>query len=211
MRKVIAFDFDGTLIDTMSSLADIAAAVINEYHGLAVEMARELFLRTSGRPFAEQIQRIFPDQPENKALVAEFERRKVAKLLDEPLFPEVKQLLVDLAAMGYINVISSSNVPDMIEKYVAKHDLKIEKVLGFRAPDFYKGKPHFDFLKAHYGVSNEEILFLGDSPEDYEHSALNSIPFIGRTGTFSREVLAKVGIKHIVDDLSEIKSMIEKV
>ena len=63
MRKVIAFDFDGTLIDTMSSLADIAAAVINEYHGLAVEMARELFLRTSGRPFAEQIQRIFPDQP----------------------------------------------------------------------------------------------------------------------------------------------------
>ena len=147
---------------------------------------------------------------ENKALVAEFERRKVAKLLDEPLFPEVKQLLVDLAAMGYINVISSSNVPDMIEKYVAKHDLKIEKVLGFRAPDFYKGKPHFDFLKAHYGVSNEEILFLGDSPEDYEHSALNSVPFIGRTGTFSREILAKVGIKHIVDDLSEIKSMIER-
>ena len=48
MSKIVAFDFDGTIVDSMPRLADIASELINRYYGLSLKISRDLY--TNLRP-----------------------------------------------------------------------------------------------------------------------------------------------------------------
>lgn len=91
MGKIVIFDFDGTIVDSMPRLADIAAGLINRYYGLSSKISRDLYIMTSGAPFVEQIEYMFPGKKENSEIVEEFERRKESELMNEPLFPEPRK------------------------------------------------------------------------------------------------------------------------
>ena len=50
--------------------------------------ARRLYLETSGIPFFQQLEVIFPNDPANAATAEEFERIKLEGYFDEPLFDD---------------------------------------------------------------------------------------------------------------------------
>src|ERR1051325_1960870 len=78
LPKVLLCDLDGTLIDSMPALADLATEVIEARYGTPRVLARELYLATCGLPFVKQLEEIFPDDPRNAAASAAFEGRKPA-------------------------------------------------------------------------------------------------------------------------------------
>src|SRR4029079_17301195 len=67
LPKVLLCDLDGTLIDSMPTLAEIATDVMEEVFGTPRVLGRELYLATCGIPFAKQLEEIYPGDPRNAA------------------------------------------------------------------------------------------------------------------------------------------------
>jgi len=203
MGKIVAFDFDGTIVDSMPRLADIASELINRYYGLSLEISRDLYIQTSGLPFTEQLEHMFPGKEENSEIVEEFERRKEEEVMNEPLFPETKDVLSSLAARGHKVVISSSNFQYIMDDYIDRRGLAPDLVLGYRE-GFSKGRDHFDYIKKHFHADTEDLIFVGDSLRDFEKARANGVRFIGRIGTFKKDDFRQAGAEQVVHDLREL-------
>src|SRR4029079_475738 len=76
LPKVLLCDLDGTLIDSMRALAEVATEVMEEVFGTPRVLARELYLATCGIPLAQQLEEIFPGDARNAAASPAFEARK---------------------------------------------------------------------------------------------------------------------------------------
>jgi phosphoglycolate phosphatase-like HAD superfamily hydrolase len=203
MGKIIIFDFDGTIVDSMPRLADIAAGLINRYYGLSSKISRDLYIMTSGAPFVEQIEYMFPGKKENSEIVEEFERRKESELMNEPLFPGTKEALAALAERGNKIVISSSNFQHLMEAYIKEQGLAPDLVLGHKE-GFSKGKDHFDYIKTHLRADTDDLVFVGDSLRDLEKAGENGVRFIGKIGTFTADEFREAGAAEVIHDLREL-------
>lgn len=210
MKEILVFDFDGTLIDSMGHLADIAAQEMKQVYGISFEMARHLYLLTSGIPFVEQLELIFPTKKENQGIVDEFEKNKADRLLEEPLFPEVREVFGKLTEMGYQLVISTSNFKELAEAYLNDRGLKVDLILGYK-PGFNKGKDHFEYIENYYEVSADQLVFIGDSLQDFKRAQASAITFIGRISTFTAEEMQNVGVKYFVENLSQLEKVLKQV
>src|SRR3954470_12157239 len=74
--RVLLCDLDGTLIDSMPTLADLATEVMESVYGTPRMLARELYLATCGLPFVKQLEEIYPGDPRNEGASDLFEGRK---------------------------------------------------------------------------------------------------------------------------------------
>jgi hypothetical protein len=124
---------------TTGHLATIAVRLLNSYFGLSLEMGKYLYVKTSGLPFEEQVELMFPNHEKNAELVASFEQEKEDTIFKQPLFPEVKSVFAALSTGGHRLVISSSNTRSMMEEYCSRTGLKVDLILGYRK-GFGKGE-----------------------------------------------------------------------
>ena len=183
--KLLVFDLDGTLIDTMGDYADKAAALICERYGTPREEARRRYFETSGLPFEHQLEQLFPGAPCNTEVAQIFESWKDGYLTNVTLSAETEQLLYSWRNAGFRVAISSNN----LEHYVRRlaRCWPVDAALGYRAKDgFGKGEPHFQKLEEHFGCSRERMLFIGDSPNDARIASQSEVPFLALlTGEFA--------------------------
>ncbi len=207
MSKIVVFDFDGTIVDSMPRLADIASQLINRYYGLSLEISRDLYILTSGLPFVEQMEYIFPGKKENSEIVEEFERKKEEEVMNEPLFPDTKEVLESLASQGHKVVISSSNFQHILEDYIRAKGLAPDLVLGHKE-GFSKGKDHFDYIRRCFHAETEDLIFVGDSLRDFRKARDNGIRFIGRIGTFTVNDFKRAGTHEVIHDLRELTEVL---
>lgn len=187
--KIIILDFDGTIADSMKFLEDLAVDVMKKNLPLhSSEELRRKYISTTGLPFCEQVELFLPDIPSEirKSIVDGFEITKKKSILDQPLFPEIKEVFEYLKEKEYILYISSSSLKKTIEKYFKLNGLShlIEDICGYRE-DFQKGADHFNYIMNKHKVSHKEMIFIGDSLKDKERALLSNISFIGRIGLFT--------------------------
>lgn len=185
------FDFDGTLVDSMAHFAELAGAVMRRFYDLPDREAREQYRQTSGLPFQEQMEQLFPGDARNAAAVAAYETAKAADYLTMPPFPDAGPTLDALRARGVTIAVSSNNFPHLVETYVTHHRLPADWICGWR-PDFAKGPAHFAYLLTAAGHSREATLFVGDSVKDVRTARAFGIDCVARIGTFTREELRAV-------------------
>jgi phosphoglycolate phosphatase-like HAD superfamily hydrolase len=182
MINLVIFDLDGTLIDSMSIFADIAAKLIHQNYNWTIPRARQEYLATSGLPFSNQLELLFPNHPLNQKINKEFEIEK--SKLNIPVPEESLTLLHELKARNIKTAISSSTSQQLLEKFMQKQALPVDLALGFR-PGFPKGKEHFNYCKQHFKIQKSKTLFVGDSLHDAQVAQDNKINFIGKIGTFT--------------------------
>ncbi|MDO8461688.1 MAG: HAD family hydrolase [Deltaproteobacteria bacterium] len=212
-KQVCVFDFDGTLVDSMSGFADIAAQVLSETHQILPSVARQKYLETSGLPFCEQIENIFPGDARNTEAVRRFEVEKKKNYLSKEFFQQVPEVLQYLREKGIKIAISSNNFQEVIETFLLEKGLSLsdpafDLVLGWQ-PNFAKGKEHFEQIQKTLKISSDGILFIGDSLKDAEKAAGHQVDFIGKTGTFSREEFHKQFPKiSVIDNLLQLKEIL---
>lgn len=209
--RAVMFDFDGTLVDTMGDFAGLAGALIAEAYGGTADEGRAAYLRTSGVPFFQQLQLLFPDDPRNAALVAAFEREKLRFYEGLGLYPDVPPALAALAARGIATVVSSNNFQDVVDTFLAGQDVRFDLVLGFR-DGFHKGAPHFAHAIEALGVAREGLVFVGDSVRDAELADAAGVRFVARTGTAPRTAFeARFGPEPFpfVDRLDEVLALVD--
>lgn len=186
-KNIIIFDYDGTLVDTMSVFADVASRLIFEHYGLNKGEARRKYLETSGLPFCKQIEIIFPGRNLNREIALAYEREKIEATADIAMDRETREALKILKDRGYELAVSSNNSQYNISQFVKNNRIGglFRLALGFK-DDFGKGREHFDFIKNELGLDSREMIFIGDSINDARLAKENDIDFVGKIGTFAK-------------------------
>jgi phosphoglycolate phosphatase-like HAD superfamily hydrolase len=184
LPKVLLCDLDGTLIDSMPTLADLATEVIEERYGTPRILARELYLATCGLPFEKQLEEIFPADPRNAAASVDFEARKPARCGAIRMAPETRRALEQMRAKGVRIAVSSNNGTENVAAFARNSGFGFDLVLGYGG-GLAKGRTHLDATSREFGTSRQEMLFVGDSLHDGEIAEREGIPFVGIATTFS--------------------------
>ncbi|GMT49820.1 MAG: hypothetical protein IEMM0008_1359 [bacterium] len=207
--KVCLFDFDGTLVDTMDHFADLAASIIDQKYTIPFDKARKDYLQTSGIPFFQQLEVLFPDKKENSVLADEFEEKKKGLFFSEHFSKDTIETMEGLKKHGLQIAISSGNFKDLVNEFLAHENLQFHYILGFEK-NFEKGEAHFHFIQKQTGCTKRELLFVGDSLKDAEKAAEYGVPFIGKLGTFARsDFLSEFPSIQTIEKLGELMEILK--
>ncbi len=186
LPKVLLCDLDGTLIDTMPILADLATDVLAEQYGMPRSLGRELYLTTCGLPFFQQLDAICPGDPRNAATAELFEGRKPARCRSARMPNDTRRALFSLQERGVRIVVSSNNGIDNVQAFERDSRFPFDLVLGY-GDGLAKGVPHIERAVSTFGVAKSNMLFMGDSLHDGEIAGSADLAFVGVAGTFSKE------------------------
>jgi len=206
---LVAFDLDGTLVDTMQGFADVAADVISERRGWTWERSREGYIETCGAPFHQQMELLFPAHADNAEGAAEFERRKEVVFYEARMDPAVKDALTALRDAGLRLAVTSNNFERLVRSMIEREAAGLfDEVLGFRE-GFAKGKDHFEALWTRFEMTPEGCVFVGDSLSDLKKAADAGTRFVGIHGTFARErFLALDASARTVGSVAELPALL---
>ncbi len=205
--KAIIFDFDGTIVDSMEAFADIASEVIPKHYGTSKEEARRLYIKTSGLPFFQQLEQIFPNHPSNTKAAEEYESTKKKDYLDKPAFDDVMDTVEGLRQFGVKTIVSSNNFQELVDTHIEKIGVEFDMVLGFK-DNFAKGEEHFAHIEDALNIQRDEMIFVGDSIKDGERAKHSGVNFIGKEGTFDASDFKREFPGVItISNLSELKDI----
>lgn len=186
LPRVLLCDLDGTLIDTMPTLADIAAEVMERFYGTPGVLARELYLATCGLPFAAQLEEIYPGDARNRVASDTFEAAKPARCNKVQMPAETRRALEALRGAGVRIVVSSNNGIDNVDAFAEASTFEFDLALGFGG-GLAKGRPHFDAVSRFFQIDRQQMLFVGDSLHDGEIAEREGVPFVALATTFAPE------------------------
>jgi len=205
--KVILCDLDGTLIDTMPILADLATDVLEEMYGMERGLARDMYLTTCGLPFIQQLEAICPGDLRNQAASDRFEAAKPARCNSAKLSLDTRMALQEMRDHGVRIVVSSNNGTENVHTFIKHNNFPFDLALGF-GNGLAKGKAHVELAMKHFAVAREDLMFVGDSLHDGVIADQERLRFIGVAGTFSRERFSLKFPKHtVVDRFGDISSL----
>lgn len=173
-RGLVVFDLDGTILDDIGLIGDVAGDVLAKAFGTPAAEGRLHYLATTGMPFEAQLAQLYPDVPaDERAQTARiFHQRKVAEAYAHAgVFPEVPKLLKRLTADGWTLVVSTGAEREMADLVLEREGLRFwfEGILG--SGQGTKREHLAEFQRRYPGA----IVFLvGDSRFDME--AVSAIP-----------------------------------
>jgi phosphoglycolate phosphatase-like HAD superfamily hydrolase len=186
LPKVLLCDLDGTLIDTMPVLADLATEVMVGMYGIPKVLGRELYLATCGLPFIKQLADIFPGDARNQEASDLFEAAKPARCDSARMPADTRAALAELQRRGVRIAVSSNNGRTNVATFAANAGFPFDLVMGY-GDGLAKGRPHIEMVERTFGISRGEMLFIGDSLHDGEIAQVEGLPFVGVAGTFPKE------------------------
>ena len=206
--EVLIFDFDGTIVDSMPFLTDVAVSLITSRYGAPADEARKGYIETCGLPFSRQIEILFPGDGRNRETAGLFEDEKRKHLLKFELFPDVLPAIADIRRRGIKVCVSSGNKEDLITRLLETRGLEVDLIMGYR-PGFMKGPDHFECARETFESSLDRVVFVGDSQVDWRTARDMGVGFIVRVGLHTREEIGRLlpGVR-AVDSLSDILPML---
>jgi phosphoglycolate phosphatase-like HAD superfamily hydrolase len=201
--KVIMFDFDGTLADTLDTLVTITNRLALEfgYKPTAPEELAQIRNLSSREIVMQSGISIFK---------IPFLLKKIKGNLHDEIqylnsIPGIKEALIQLKYEGNILGILTSNSEENVRIFLNKQGM--EELFSFVYSEttlFSKHRIIRKFMKENY-LSSEEIVYVGDETRDIESSKKIPIKVIAVSWGFnSREVLAKHKPDFLIHKPSEL-------
>ena len=177
MKKLIIFDYVGTLADTSPGIRYCYNTTASSM-GFAPRLNRKDFFGVIGASLEEGFLRLWPDMPQRLLPHAVANYRmlyaKKGKDLPAPLYDGVEQVLLQLKRMGVLLAVAT-----LKHKQFIYDMLRANQIAGlFDAVCAYKGREKkSDLLKAACRCTNihpEKSLLVGDSA--FDGQGAQSIP-----------------------------------
>lgn len=174
MKKLVIFDLDGTLLDT---IADLAAAANHALQKAGFPVYDTETIRTFvGNGISKLLERALPEGARTAENVARL-RTDFVPYYDahnaeqSKPYPGVAALLLRLQERGMMLAVASNKYQAATEKLVAHYfpAIRFVKVMGQREGVPVKPDPTivFDIMEA-AGVGKEDVLYVGDSGVDMQ-------------------------------------------
>ena len=188
LPEVLLCDLDGTLIDSMPTLADLATEVMEAVYGTPRILARELYLATCGLPFVKQLEEIFPGDARNADASAS--SRAASR-------PAATASACRPRRAAHCEQMRAWACASWCRRTTASRTSRLSRATpGFRSTSCSGSEAGWRRGAAHrrgvgkFGVDRQEMLFVGDSLHDGEIAEREGIPFVGVATTFSPERFA---------------------
>lgn len=215
MKKLIIFDLDGTLLDTIADLAQSTNRALQTlgyplheeaaYHFMVGNGIDKLFERAlpEGEKTEENIRRM------RREFLPHYDAHSADKSRPYPGIPE---LLERLQRRDVLTAVASNKYQAAAAGLAAHYfpGIRFSAVLGQREGVRAKPDPTIvhDILHA-AGVSKEETLYVGDSGVDMQTAANAGVTACGVTWGFRpRAELEKFRPEYIVNRAEEIEEII---
>jgi HAD superfamily hydrolase (TIGR01549 family) len=219
--RVILFDWDGTLIDSLDTKVRNASILFQEILGFDRQAAATAYRRYSGIPRRQLFEAIcrengLPGLPEEhfQILSQRFSELNLAEFTDGKaihLVPEdTPAALTELQTGGYPLYISSSAVAEEIRLVARIHHLDgyFQEILG-SAPGFNKGPEHVAYVMERQKVARDQIIFVGDEPSDIALAKSAGVYVMAKVGTYPKEQLEAEGANRVISALQEIPELLK--
>jgi phosphoglycolate phosphatase-like HAD superfamily hydrolase len=179
----VVFDLDGTLLDDLAHISEVAADVLAKAFGTPHAEGRVHYLATSGLPFEAQLAQLYPGVPaEVRHRVAlEFHQRKAREAYGTARpFVEVPRMLRRLAEQRWTLVVSTGAEREIAEVLLEREGLRywFEAVLGAG-----QGTKREHLREYRRRFPDVPVFLVGDSRFDMEAAA--SIPGVTALGRAS--------------------------
>lgn len=208
MRKFdwILFDFDGTLVDTLS---------------LNLDMINSL-----GGRFFKKFEKITVDEVKRNGFRYYFKKYKIRRryipfvvlffqILMRRLYrnvlvsDEIKALIIELSDKGYnLAIVSSLNSP-IINSCLKRSNIKKYFQFVYSSPSLFSKEKTLikAVLKNH--IDQNSVVYVGDEVRDIKASKKVNIPIIAVEGGFAtKERLVKANANYVVGSLLEIINLV---
>ena len=193
---MIVFDVDGTLLDDLRLISEVAADVLLRAFHTPPEEGRVHYLATTGLPFEAQLAQLYPEAPASlrESTARIFHQRKVSEAYAHASpFPEIPKTLKRLSMEGWTMVVSTGAETEMADLLLEREGLRywFEDVLGSAQGT---KREHLTEYRRRY--PDAPVFLVGDSRFDME--AADSVPgvtAIGRATSLEGWVLAPEDLK----------------
>ena len=223
MIKALISDLDGTLSDSLTSIAYSANSSLRK-EGLS-ELPRENFRYYAGDGAKELVRRYLKDtkniscslDPLDEANLEHFYRSYMEEfskycMYEVKPFPGIPELLSELQAEG-IRTAVLSNKPDAQTREVVRSlfgDKLIDMVQGQTEEVPRKPAPDGALrIAAAFGLEPSECMYLGDSDTDMKTGRAAGMYTVGVLWGFrNREELLKNGAEALAEKPEDIKTLV---
>lgn len=205
-KKLILFDFDGTIVNSQSSVFTIINRLSNEfgYHKLSEETFHRLrneksqnILKKLGIPFLKL-----------PFFVRKF-RRELNKEIEfiRPI-PSIRDILFILKNKGYVLGILTSNSQENVVSFIDKNDLDFFSLIFSERSLFGKSNVIKTLLK-NQNLKPEEVIYIGDETRDIEAAKRNNIQIIAVCWGFnSKKILQEQNPDFLIEEPKELIDII---
>lgn len=216
--KALIFDWDGTIVDTLSIKMENAAAIFSDNFGTDGLSIAHSYKRYSGVSRKDLFNMIARDNMnrelhplEFKRISAEFTSRNLVSARERRIFAEENRSLFNWCTeSGYGMFISSSADKNEIEELAELIDVKkyFREILG-SAGEFSKGKAHIRYIKEKYQYTTDQIMFVGDDKADMRLAGRLGVLCVGvlNGGQGDRDILNGYA-DHWITSLSQLREVL---
>lgn len=218
--KLIGFDLDGTLVN---SLPDLALSLNSAFAEVGLPQAPEELVLTwigngadvlfaKGLDWTERAHEFSEEQlAQIKRRFGQFYGENVCN--KSVLYPNVKETLESLHAKGYLLAVVTNkptkHVQPVLQAFGIDH-LFVEALGGQSLPAI---KPHpapLYYLCGKFGLHPHEMLFVGDSKNDILAALAAGCKSVGLTYGYNYNIpIAESNPDYVFDDFAEILTVVE--
>ena len=209
--KIIVFDLDGTLLNSLEDLADSANWVL-EQHGFPTHPV-DAYRYFVGDGVRKLIERILPQEERTDARIEQCRQEFVAyykvHMEDKTsVYEGITELLAELKNRGLKIAVATNKVHVAVEPLMAKYfpNIRFDAMIGQREGVPVKPTPQimFDILKE-TGCEPSEALHVGDTATDMQLAHNAGVESVGVLwGYRPLEELQEAGAEHIIRKPEEL-------
>ena len=208
--KTIIFDFDGTIADTLETIATLYNKIAHDFNCKPVSFEeKEKFRSMKTHEFLKECNipvLLLPVLAIKIKAELRFEIRKVKAISG------IVEALHDIKNAGYNIGVMSSNSVENINIFLKENS--IEKLFDFVHSGkniFGKDKVIFRLLSKHK-LKKEQVIYVGDETRDIEALKRIKLPIIAVSWGFnSHSVLEKLNPEGLIDNPNDLLPNIEMI
>ena len=215
MKKLVIFDLDGTLLDTIDDLGNATNHALRTL-GFP-ERKREELCQMVGRGITNLLKAAVPPEFCTEETVVSMRKHFMAHYsvhlcdLTHP-YPGISGLLECITAAGIRIAVASNKYQEGAEKVVGHFFPAIPFIAILGQREGYPIKPNpgiVDLCMAAAGVTKEEVLYVGDSNVDMQTGQNAGVDTAGVTWGFrTREELEAFRPLAVVDTPQELEALL---
>lgn len=209
MKRILAFDYDGVIVDSLNLIMKIFNDACRKYsfekYNIKEIKDKEEFVKLFDSNFYDVI--VSKGMPKEKIpQIIEFFRTEQQKLYQNKvnLFDDVKSMLKELSKTNKIIVITS-NITKTVKDYLLEKGInEVDEIVG---ADIETSKiKKIQRIKSEY--PNSEIYYIGDTKGDIIEGKEAKVKTVATTwGYHNREKLEKSNPDFIVDSTEELVNL----
>lgn len=206
-RKVIIFDFDGTIADILPIIYKYGPDFSEEFSNKKLTLKEIDDLR--GNTIKEIIKKLKVPFIKLPIMLIKAKGIFTKEMNHIQLVDGIKKVLQELKKRGYSLGILSSNSMENLNEFLEKNRLLLFDFIHSEFNIFGKDKALKNLLKK-YDIKLKNVIYIGDEVRDIEACKKDNIQVIAVTwGLNTKEILKKYHPTHLVDKPSEILEILK--